>query len=70
MGKPYNGGEPGPSLGEWLEAMAVAPCTMIPPVPPIPEDVKKRFPSMAQWEQKMAEWRRNVNVVMGFKGEG
>jgi len=30
---------------------------VIPKVPTLPEDVRKRFPSLVEWEKQMEEWR-------------
>lgn len=39
---------------------------IIPKMPKLPDDVKKRFPSLAQWEMEMEEWR--VKATNGITG--
>jgi len=34
-------------------------------MPRLPEDVKKRFPSMREWEKKMEEWVKETNIARG-----
>lgn len=37
-------------------------------LPKVPDDVKKRFPSMAKFEQDMAEWHRKL--LLALRGAG
>ncbi len=34
---------------------------VIPKIPQLPDDVRKRFPSFAKWEKDMEEWRVKTN---------
>lgn len=36
-------------------------------MPAVPDDVKKRFPSMNQWEKDLKEWVRKV--VFNLQGQ-
>lgn len=36
-------------------------------LPPLPDEVKKRFPSMAQWETEVEKWRIQANIAIGGK---
>lgn len=38
----------------------VDPEQQFPPFPELPEDVKKRFPSLNQWEEQVQEWVRKA----------
>jgi hypothetical protein len=33
-------------------------------LPKVPEDVKKRFPSMAQFEERQKEWHRKLLLAL------
>lgn len=33
-------------------------------MPPIPEDVKKRFPAMAAYEEKQREWVKQLIIAL------
>lgn len=35
-------------------------------LPPVPEDVRKRFPSMAQWQVALKDWHQKL--VIALKG--
>lgn len=49
-----------------LGAMAASSdaATLIPKIPKLPEDVKKRFPSLFDWERDMEAWRVKTNVAL------
>jgi hypothetical protein len=37
---------------------------IIPKLPPLPDDVKKRFPSLYDWQRGMEEWRVKANIAI------
>jgi hypothetical protein len=38
-------------------------------MPSLPDDAKKRFPSLVKYEQELEVWRKKVNVaVFGITG--
>jgi len=39
-------------------------------VPSLPDDVKKRFPSFAKWEQDVEAWRVAANQALGGGNAG
>lgn len=40
------------------------PPPIIPPPPPIPDEVKERFPSMAEYEKKLIEWAQQITITL------
>ena len=41
-----------------------AEAQILPKVPEMPPDVKKRFPSLEQWEQEMEKWRVKATIAL------
>lgn len=37
---------------------------LLPKVPELPPEVKRRFPSLLEWEKKMEEWRTKANLAI------
>lgn len=37
----------------------------IPMIPRMPDDVRERFPSIAEWEAQMDEWVKKTTVALG-----
>tara|TARA_R110002126_G_scaffold225982_1_gene370753 strand:- start:213 stop:407 length:195 start_codon:yes stop_codon:yes gene_type:complete len=35
------------------------------PMPKLPADVRKRFPSLANWEKDVVQWVKELNTVRG-----
>jgi len=33
-------------------------------LPQVPDEVKKRFPSMAKWEEDLEAWRTKTNIAL------
>lgn len=42
-----------------------APLAVVQRLPPLPADVRKRFPSLKEWEDKMEKWRVETNNALG-----
>lgn len=40
--------------------------TVVPKLPQLPEDLKKRFPSVVKWEQDVEKWRQDLAVALGW----
>lgn len=38
--------------------------TLVPKLPPVPEDVKRRFPTMAKWEEDLVNWRAKLIIAL------
>jgi hypothetical protein len=36
----------------------------IPPIPPLPASIKKRFPEMVEWEKRLDQWRKDTTVAL------
>lgn len=49
-----------------LRAQGAAMPTVVPKLPPIPDDVKKRFPEMKQYEEALEKWRTDMSVALGW----
>lgn len=41
--------------------------TVVPPPPRLPDDIKQRFPSMAQWEEEFLYW---AQMQLGIVTQG
>lgn len=48
---------------ERLRLSADSPLS-VPKVPRLPDDVRKRFPTLEKWERDMEEWRTKLNVIL------
>lgn len=42
-----------------------APLALIQRLPPIPDDIKQRFPSAKKWEDQLEKWRVEANTALG-----
>ncbi len=49
-----------------LRAQGAAMPTVVPKLPKLPDDVRKRFPSLVQWEQDVEKWRVDLATALGW----
>lgn len=49
-------------LGRLQSAQSAIP---VPRLPEVPVEVKKRFPSMSNWERNLEDWRQKLIVAVG-----
>lgn len=47
-----------------MQLIVAAPSHVRPEFPSLPDDIKKRFPSLAEWEKRVAEWWSDVRIAL------